>query len=172
MIKKTSTHPTARANRCAWLSAHQGSSREETGARETGRGGVWVGGQKGLDASAHQGRTAADDLAQGRVGGGLHLCPLRGWLLGGGLGQFGPDFLPVVGAQLLPCHGPARCHLNSRAVLYRHRSTRSPVGHSALDNADGAGKLANPFSHGYCGVECVHGPILITNVIRTQHLCD
>jgi len=90
-MKKTSTHPTAQANRRVSFSTHQGSSREETGASKTGRGGAWVGGQKRLEASAHLTAAALQHLAQG---GGHHLCPLRcGFssylpLLGGGLGQF------------------------------------------------------------------------------------
>jgi len=90
-VNRKSTHPTTRANRCALVGTHQACGEIETTASKTGRGGMWVGGQKSFDAAAHFGAAALQPLAQW---GGDHSDPLRCGLGSGvrltglGLGQF------------------------------------------------------------------------------------
>lgn len=93
-------------------------------------------------------------------------------LIGFGLSQFWPYSLPISRPQFPTRHHAMGGRLDSRAVLHRDRSTCPPVGNCALANTDGSSQLTHTIGGGNSVIKCVHGAILITNVITTQHLCD
>lgn len=61
--------------------------------------------------------------------------PLRGGLEGG---QFGPNVLPIVWSQILPCHGAVGGALDGRAAVSRDALlAHGPVGNYGRGNAHG-----------------------------------
>jgi len=134
-IKKTTPHPAIRQTAMT-LAGHTTDCGRDT-ANQTGLA-CAVGGRsdKGLDAGAHNGATTFQQLTQWR---GLHLDPLSCVLssclrlIGGGLSQLGPDYLPVVGPQFTPRHDRLTHTLDGWAFFNRYTSVL-PVANGSHGN--------------------------------------
>jgi hypothetical protein len=131
----------------------------------------WCGINSGEETDA--GKTRTHGLTA--VGGAKHLSGLRyglrSWmrLVGLGCGQFWPDFLPIVWAQVAAGYCAVCGDLNRGAMLHRHgAAAHAPIAHSALHHAHSGGQLANAADDFNCFIELLHTRILNTFVLVLQ----
>jgi hypothetical protein len=81
------------------------------------------------------------------------------------LSQLRPDLLPIERAQFASGDPTTSRRLNASTVLRRDCPTGFPIGHGALDYANGSSQTPDTASFKDCKIKWTHDHILITFVI-------